>query len=138
MRYRLVVLLLVVALPVGAEEPWSVDARHPVLPTRAEALARTPARKPSAPARVLDACLRFYQRHVSPLDGPRCALYPTCSAYARDAIRRHGIVLGAFLTADRLMQEAEVHQRAPRIRVHGAWRGSDPVEAGDFWWARRR
>ena len=38
-------------------------------------------------------------------DGNRCAFEPSCSAFARQAIRREGIG-GLFLTTDRLMREA--------------------------------
>ncbi len=38
-------------------------------------------------AAVLIAPIRFYQRFVSPAFAPRCRYYPTCSAYAVEAIR---------------------------------------------------
>lgn len=116
-----------------AEEPWSVDARHPVVEVAAKPPA--PASPPPLPSRLLDGAVRGYQRHISVHDGPRCLLYPTCSAYARQAIRKHGAVMGSLMTMDRLVQEAEVLVRAPLIRVHGHTRGFDPVEAHDFWWA---
>ena len=127
--------LLLPALPALAEEPWSVDARHPVVAAPSPA---PPSGKPSLPARAIDASVRFYQRRISPLDGPRCLLYPTCSAYSRECLRRHGFLMGLLMTIDRLLQEGEVLARAPRIRVYGYERGFDPVEAEDFWWSRRR
>ncbi len=139
MRMRMPAALLILsafpALPALAEEPWSADARHPVVSAPAPA---KPDASPSLLARPLDAAVRLYQRHISPLDGPRCPMYPTCSAYAREALRRHGLFMGILMTVDRLLQEGEVHARAPRIRAFGFWRGFDPVEASDFWWARRR
>lgn len=38
----------------------------------------------------------------SPLVGPGCRFQPTCSAYALDALRRHGALRGATLTLRRL------------------------------------
>lgn len=133
-RKALILLTLLLLAPLaGAEEPWSVDPRHPVFRE-----AEPPAEPASLAARMLEAPVRFYQRRISPHDGPRCPLYPTCSDYARQALRRHGAVMGTLMTVDRLVQEPEIHARAPRIRVHGHLRGYDPIEAGDFWWARRR
>ncbi|MDR3107051.1 MAG: membrane protein insertion efficiency factor YidD [Bifidobacteriaceae bacterium] len=48
--------------------------------------------------------LRGYQRWVSPLFGPRCRFYPSCSAYAIEALRKHGPAKGAGLTLWRLVR----------------------------------
>ena len=46
--------------------------------------------------------VRAYQIALSPLLGPTCRFYPTCSNYALDAIREHGALKGAMLAAVRL------------------------------------
>ncbi|MBS1187853.1 MAG: rane protein insertion efficiency factor YidD [Burkholderiaceae bacterium] len=46
--------------------------------------------------------LRLYQVCISPLLGPRCRFYPSCSNYAIEAIREHGVGKGSLLTAKRL------------------------------------
>jgi putative membrane protein insertion efficiency factor len=46
--------------------------------------------------------IRFYQLTVSPLLGPRCRFYPTCSDYGLEAIERHGIARGTWLTCQRV------------------------------------
>lgn len=56
----------------------------------------------SATARVLTAVITFYRRVISPLLGPHCRFYPTCSAYALDALRQHGALRGSWLTVRRL------------------------------------
>ena len=61
-------------------------------------------------------------------------MYPTGSAYARDAIKKHGALLGLVLTTERLMHEGNEGISAPRIRKYGLWRIYDPVEANDWWW----
>jgi putative membrane protein insertion efficiency factor len=38
----------------------------------------------------------------SPLIGPSCRFQPTCSAYGIEAIERHGVVRGLWLTLRRL------------------------------------
>ena len=46
--------------------------------------------------------IRFYQRRISPLFGPRCRYYPTCSQYAVEAIEIHGALKGTLLAIRRL------------------------------------
>ena len=48
--------------------------------------------------------IRLYQRTVSPLLGPRCRFYPSCSQYTLEAIARFGILRGTGLGALRLMR----------------------------------
>jgi uncharacterized protein len=50
------------------------------------------------------APIRLYQRLLSPLLGARCRYYPTCSAYAVDAIRGFGILRGVVLAAWRVLR----------------------------------
>ena len=58
--------------------------------------------KPSLIAYLLLGLVHFYRYVISPLLGPRCRFYPTCSQYALDAIRIHGAIKGSWLTAKRL------------------------------------
>lgn len=48
--------------------------------------------------------IRAYQLGVSPLLGPRCRFYPTCSCYARLAIERHGALRGISLGVRRILR----------------------------------
>jgi uncharacterized protein len=48
--------------------------------------------------------IHAYRRLVSPLVGPRCKYYPTCSQYALDAIREWGVLRGLLLVAWRLLR----------------------------------
>ena len=46
--------------------------------------------------------IRFYQKFITPYTPATCKYYPTCSAYAVTALRRHGALKGSWLTLRRL------------------------------------
>jgi putative membrane protein insertion efficiency factor len=48
--------------------------------------------------------IRGYQLAISPMLGPRCRFYPSCSCYAHAAIERYGIVRGGWLGLRRLLR----------------------------------
>jgi putative membrane protein insertion efficiency factor len=50
------------------------------------------------------AVIRFYQRWISPYKPPTCRFYPSCSEYAAQAMLRHGLFRGAWLTLRRLLR----------------------------------
>jgi putative membrane protein insertion efficiency factor len=54
--------------------------------------------------RLVLGVLRAYKTVVSPLLGPRCKYYPSCSDYAALAIQRYGILRGLVLSGWRLMR----------------------------------
>lgn len=52
--------------------------------------------------KLLLLMIRFYNRAVSPYTPPRCRFYPTCSAYAYEAICKYGAIKGGWLAVKRL------------------------------------
>ena len=52
--------------------------------------------------RLLLAVVGGYRRWVSPMLAPRCRFLPTCSAYALEALERHGALRGSWLTIRRV------------------------------------
>lgn len=76
------------------------------------------------PALPLLALIWIYQRGISPsipaLFGPTCSCryHPTCSHYAAEALRTHGVLLGVFLAVRRLLRCTPFHPG-----------GEDPVPA---------
>lgn len=62
------------------------------------------------------ALVKFYQLAISPLLPHSCRFTPTCSEYALEALKKHGLLKGGWLAARRI------------VRCH-PWGGSgyDPV-----------
>jgi putative membrane protein insertion efficiency factor len=50
------------------------------------------------------APLHLYRRLISPALPPRCRYYPSCSAYAVQAVRELGVVRGTIVAAWRVMR----------------------------------
>jgi uncharacterized protein len=79
------------------------------------------------PRNILILLLLAYRRLISPLYGQVCRFFPSCSAYALEAITVHGAVKGSWLAARRL------------LRCH-PWNagGVDHVPAGKRVWPEGR
>lgn len=72
-----------------------------------------------AAAGMMIGLVRLYQLTLSPLLGPRCRYWPSCSSYAVEAIRVQGPLKGGLLAARRI------------ARCHpGSEGGIDPVPGG--------
>jgi putative membrane protein insertion efficiency factor len=48
--------------------------------------------------------IRLYQLGISPLLGPRCRFYPSCSCYTHTAIQQFGVLRGLWLGARRILR----------------------------------
>jgi uncharacterized protein len=48
--------------------------------------------------------VHVYRLLVSPFLGPRCKYHPTCSRYALDALRQHGVARGLVLAGWRILR----------------------------------
>jgi len=68
---------------------------------------------------VLRALLRGYRYALSPMLAPSCRFHPSCSAYAEEALARHGAWRGGWLAARRLCRCGPWHPG-----------GFDPVPPG--------
>lgn len=55
-------------------------------------------------AKMLAAPVVAYRRWVSPALPARCRFHPSCSAYALEAVARHGALHGAWLAVLRLLR----------------------------------
>lgn len=85
----------------GAERPHEHDAAcdHGV----SHGAARV--ERLSLAQRLVLAPLAFYRRFLSPLKPvPSCRFHPTCSSYAVDAVRLHGVLRGTWLATARVLR----------------------------------
>jgi putative membrane protein insertion efficiency factor len=76
------------------------------------------------------AAIRFYSRAISPALPPRCRFYPTCSAYAAEAITRHGAGRGSWLALRRLLKCAPWHPGGIDLVPGGIEPKNDPGTPG--------
>jgi len=86
-----------------------------------------------APVRAaLRGLIRGYQRFVSPLLGPRCRFYPSCSSYALEAVSVHGAGKGTVLAVARVCR---CHPWNPGgvdpVPPRGAWKPEPYVALED-------
>jgi uncharacterized protein len=95
--------------------------------TPGSALRRLGTMAWNLPRNILILLLMAYRKLVSPLYGQVCRFFPSCSAYALEAITVHGAVKGSWLAARRL------------LRCH-PWNagGVDHVPAGNREWPAGR
>ncbi|HNY16422.1 MAG TPA: membrane protein insertion efficiency factor YidD [Treponemataceae bacterium] len=59
---------------------------------------------------LLCGVIRLYQRFISPLLPSACRYYPTCSAYAYEAIKKYGPMKGFVLSVKRIMRCHPFHE----------------------------
>ena len=61
-------------------------------------------------SRILILIIRFYQKFISPLKGPTCRFYPTCSAYSIEEIKKYGPIKGSYLSLRRILKCHPFHE----------------------------
>ncbi|GAB2645408.1 hypothetical protein GCM10027169_11800 [Gordonia jinhuaensis] len=54
--------------------------------------------------------IELYRTWVSPMRPPSCRFYPTCSAYAVEALQTHGLIVGGWLSVVRLLKCGPWHK----------------------------
>lgn len=55
-------------------------------------------------AKLLIAIIELYQKFISPFIGHHCRFHPTCSSYAVESLKMHGIIRGSFLSLLRIIR----------------------------------
>ena len=79
----------------------------------------------------------IHQNYISHIDGDRCRMEPSCSAYSLQALQKHGVLHGLILTCDRLLHELDEAQVSRIIINNEDVRVSDPLDNNDFWWTKK-
>lgn len=51
---------------------------------------------------LLIGLVRFYKLAISPFLGRSCRFYPSCSEYTLEALQKHGLVKGSWLSIKRI------------------------------------
>ena len=54
--------------------------------------------------KLVISLIRAYQLIISPLLGPSCRYYPSCSQYALEAVIKHGVFKGSYLAVYRVLR----------------------------------
>lgn len=128
-------------LGVGAaahaeKTPWSLSNRSPVLsePLYKAWPKQLKRSEPSTRSGIIELGYWFYSNHLTKVDGAQCEHRPTCSRYSIEAMRKHGFVVGSWLTIDRLLRSGRSSSLSPlEMRMFsGGPYYVDPVEENDF------
>jgi len=90
-------------MTVSRETAGHADCDHAPSVSR-ETGTNRPTRSPSPLARAVLAPIRGYRRFISPALGQRCRYYPSCSAYAEEAVRELGAFRGTVLAVWRVLR----------------------------------
>lgn len=121
-------LLLWLIITLFGVLPASIRAETP----ESVAVAAPDSEKPEL------STIRLFQKFISPADGDRCPMHPSCSRYAQEAIKQKGLIKGWILTCDRLLRCGRDETRlAPPIYIDGVPHSYDPLAANTFWWKKR-
>jgi len=76
----------------------------PSSPSSGKPLPGRPNRRPRLLTHALLFLIKGYQLLLSGLFAPSCRFYPSCSAYAEEAVRKHGAFVGLRLALFRLLR----------------------------------
>lgn len=121
---------------VRAARDLIADAQKAVAPKDLKKSGQTVTGS-SANSSVLIHLIHFYQNHMRTYTGSSCPSYPSCSEYTLQAIGKHGAVMGTFLFIDRMFREFTTAGQPPQVRYRGRSLHYDPLEANDYWLARK-
>ena len=59
---------------------------------------------------LLIGMIRFYRKYISPYKPASCRFYPTCSAYALEAIEKKGALTGGLMALKRILKCHPFHE----------------------------
>lgn len=133
-------LILMSQLPYVEGSEWGPWDKNEIY-VKGTSEPQQPAEEPSFFRKVTtfppQLLITFFQKVISPVDGATCDFYPTCSAYAKHALEKHGLVIGLAMANERTNryhspEGYELIYKFDRYYIY------DPVENNDFWFAREK
>jgi uncharacterized protein len=90
---------------------------------------------------ALSGPIEFYRGPLNHLNAVRegsCPMHPSCSAYAQEALEKHGPLIGGTMAFDRLIRCGRDETELSReVYINNRWRIYDPVQNNDFWWNKK-
>ncbi|NBD22714.1 membrane protein insertion efficiency factor YidD [Paenibacillus sp. T1] len=108
-----------------------IEADKPCAPARPK--RRHAAERSAAMRTIIKAPIHVYRRFISPIKPPTCRFYPSCSAYALEAIDKHGPLRGSWLAAKRICRCHPFHpggiDYVPPTREELARRPTAPLDS---------
>lgn len=60
--------------------------------------------------KFLQGLIKAYSWAISPLLGQNCRFHPTCSCYAHEALEKHGVIKGTYLSIRRILRCHPLHK----------------------------
>ena len=54
--------------------------------------------------KIISFPIHIYRLFISPLTGKNCRFEPTCSEYALNALKTHGVLYGFYLSIKRILK----------------------------------
>jgi putative membrane protein insertion efficiency factor len=106
MKKFLTVFFIIYSISFGYGEfsPWNPDVNTGDSLCNIHEGAAKKSKVFSGPQGGAFFLVRFFQVVISPQDGPNCRHIPTCSAYGRQAVVKHGAFMGAILAGERILR----------------------------------
>ncbi|MFQ5485791.1 MAG: membrane protein insertion efficiency factor YidD [Desulfobacterales bacterium] len=90
---------------------------------------------------LLAATIEVYRgplNHLSAVRRGSCPMYPSCSVYSKQAIKKHGMMIGWMMTTDRLLRCGRDEMKlSPQIIIKGQIYYYDPLKINDYWWHQK-
>lgn len=113
--------------------PWSTSETAPAVASPAHEGSRP---NDEANDGFVDFVYGAYSGYLTRIDGARCEHRPTCSRYALQAVKKHGYVIGGWMTVERLLRGNRSSVLRP-LEIYKIEEGRryyyDPVENNDFY-----
>ncbi len=105
-----------VACPDPMKSPWETKGLH--IQARYEtSFAKLP----------VIFLVRAYQRFISDISGLSCPMYPSCSRFGLEAVKKHGVFLGFLMMTDRLHRCGHDLFQYRKVLIEGRIKYHDPV-----------